>query len=110
MSKLIRQLGLIRYEFNREIPADFENMENMLDSMGKKKRHSITRAGLHARLLPEDEKLSRVMESLRQIFHFRDEFDMTLLDGILEELPEGIRDGDVVGNLTHLYTIKGLAS
>ena len=88
LGDLIRKLGTIRYNFYRLVPVDYPNLAGMLDSLGKQKRHSLAQASLNTRLLPADEKLSNLMQSIRVLFEMNEEYDFSFLDGILETVPE----------------------
>ena len=81
----------------------------MLDQIGKKKRHSLARASLNSRMLPESDNDARLMETIRGIFEHREDYDFAILDGILDELPSNINDGDVIGDLVNLYQNKTVA-
>ena len=108
LGDLIRKLGTIRYDFHRLIPVDYPSLEAMLDSLGKRKRHSMARASLNTRLLPEADKQAKVMESLRVLFRsdIQEDYDFSLLDGIVEELPSSVTEGDDYANLTMIYVEK----
>ena len=41
LSNVMHDLGISRFNFAKEIPAEFESLETMLDTLGKKKRHSL---------------------------------------------------------------------
>ena len=44
LSNVMHDLGISRFDFAKEIPAEYESLETMLDTLGKRKRHSLARA------------------------------------------------------------------
>ena len=60
-------------------------------------------------MLPESDNDARLMETIRGIFEHREDYDFAILDGILDELPSNINDGDVIGDLVNLYQNKTVA-
>ena len=100
LSDAIHDLGISRFVFAQNIPADYESLETMIDTMGKMKRRSLSRSSDGTRLLPKEDDKAKIMDSLKFIFAVNEDFDVSILDGILEELPESINTSDDYKNLT----------
>ncbi|CAG5099008.1 Oidioi.mRNA.OKI2018_I69.XSR.g16168.t1.cds [Oikopleura dioica] len=108
LAKLIKDLGMIRYNFNRKIPSDYASLEDMLAKIGKEKQHSLGRASLHIRMIPEQSEVMKTSELFRQILTLStvDEFVPSDVEGIREEFPEYVNNGHVYANLTQIYVPK----
>jgi hypothetical protein len=108
LAKLIKELGLIRYNLNRKIPSDYASLEDMLAKLGKEKQHSLGRASLHIRMIPEESNVMKTAELFRQVLTLPtvDEFIVSEVEGIREVFPEYVNDGHVYVNLTQIYVPK----